>query len=246
VIAYVDIEHERALSTPEKRDARRAYMERNRDRLASIAGAPCHLRPYTEVDEGWLREIDARALVISGNVTHWRHFSDESLAPLFGVVREASIPILGLCGGHQLIALAHGGSKAIEPLQAGEADPDAAYGPDSFRERGFTPVRILRADPLFDGLPETPVFLEAHYLEVAGPPAGFEVLASTDSCRVQVMKRIDRPVYGTQFHPEAYIDGPDDASHRLVRETYPGGYDRRQPDGRRLLANFFRLAGLPG
>jgi GMP synthase-like glutamine amidotransferase len=112
VIAYVDIEHERALSTPEKRDARRAYMERNRDRLASIAGAPCHLRPYTEVDEGWLREIDARALVISGNVTHWRHFSDESLAPLFGVVREASIPILGLCGGHQLIALAHGGSKA--------------------------------------------------------------------------------------------------------------------------------------
>ncbi len=38
VIAHVDIEPERALNTPEKRDARRAYMERNRDRLAGIPG----------------------------------------------------------------------------------------------------------------------------------------------------------------------------------------------------------------
>jgi GMP synthase-like glutamine amidotransferase len=246
MIAYVDMEHERALRTSEQRASHRAFVEGVHGRLAAIAGTPCRVRRYTEASEAWLREIDARALVIGGNVTNWPHYSGDSLAPMFGIIREAAIPILGLCGGHQLIALAHGGPEAINPLRAGDPAPDAIYGPDSFREWGFTPVRILRPDPLFDGLPETPVFLEAHYLEVAGPPPGFDALASTGDCRVQVMKRADRPVYGAQFHPEGYIDGPGDALAWLVGYVYHDGYDRRQPDGRRLLSNFFRLAGLLG
>jgi GMP synthase (glutamine-hydrolysing) len=55
-------------------------------------------------------------------------------------------------------------------------------------------------------------------------PPHFRVLASTDECRIQAIKHREKLVYGTQFHPEMY--------------------EEEQADGRRLLANFFRLAGI--
>ena len=86
------------------------------------------------------------------------------------------------------------------------------------------PVRVLAPNPWFDGLGDQPVMFEAHYWEVKAPPAGFQVLAASDLCGIQALAHQDRPLFGTQFHPEAY-----DAAH---------------PDGRRLLENFFRLAGI--
>lgn len=68
--------------------------------------------------------------------------------------------------------------------------------------------------------------------------------SSTDVCRIQAIKRIGRPVYGAQFHPEAYIVEPADRRSWLIDLVYPKGYNERQPDGRRLLINFFRAAGV--
>ena len=84
------------------------------------------------------------------------------------------------------------------------------------------PVRVIKPDPLFDGLGQEPVFLESHYWEVKEAPHGFNVLASTAECPVQAIKRVDKLVYGTQFHPELF-----DAEHT---------------EGRKLIANFLRLA----
>jgi GMP synthase-like glutamine amidotransferase len=50
-------------------------------------------------------------------------------------------------------------------------------------------------------------------------------------------------VYGTQFHPEAYTEGPADGRSWLIDVVYPGGYTEEQTDGRRLLVNFFRASG---
>ncbi len=86
------------------------------------------------------------------------------------------------------------------------------------------PVRVVREDPLFEGLNREPVFFEAHYWELKEVPAGFENLASTDECRIQAIKLQDKPVYGTQFHPELY--------------------DNEHSDGRTLIANFLRVAGI--
>jgi len=95
------------------------------------------------------------------------------------------------------------------------------------QEWGFMPVRVQAGHPWFDGLGDQPVVFEAHYWEVKAPPTGFRVLAESDLCGIQALAYAELPLFGTQFHPDAY-----DAAH---------------PAGRRLLENFFRLAGiLPG
>jgi GMP synthase (glutamine-hydrolysing) len=91
-------------------------------------------------------------------------------------------------------------------------------------EYGYTEIEILQPDPLFEGLGDPPVLWESHFWEVEAVPPGFTLLATTDTCRVQALKHDERLLYSTQFHPEAYND--------------------EHPDGKLLLANFFRIAGL--
>jgi hypothetical protein len=90
---------------------------------------------------------------------------------------------------------------------------------------GFMPVNVVHGAPLFAGFGNSVLIREFHAYEVTQLPAEFELLASTAETRVQVIKHKDKPLYGTQFHPERY-----DAEHL---------------DGERLLRNFLRLAGLP-
>jgi len=106
------------------------------------------------------------------------------------------------------------------------------------------PVSVVAEDPILAGLGRAPVFLEMHYCEVKEAPPGFHLLASTADCRVQLMKRDDKPVYGTQFHPEAHTEWPYDDRSEFVNLIYPEGQSVAQPAGRKLLANFFRVAGV--
>jgi GMP synthase (glutamine-hydrolysing) len=69
------------------------------------------------------------------------------------------------------------------------------------------------------------MMLEAHYCEVRELPPGFTLLATNDNCRVQAMRHPERPLYGTQFHPEGYTD--------------------YYADGQQLLRNFFALSAAP-
>ena len=85
-------------------------------------------------------------------------------------------------------------------------------------------VGFVELQPLFEGLGERPTFSESHWWEVQDVPPGFRLLASTDACRVQAFKHESRLLYGVQFHPEAY--------------------DEEHLDGKALLGNFFRLAGV--
>ena len=107
---------------------------------------------------------------------------------------------------------------------AGRYEPDLqpAYHPGYFKETGFHHIRILQRDPLFRGFRNTLVCLESHYCEVKTLPKEFVPLAATDECSVQAYRHRSKPLYGVQFHPE--------------------GYTEHYPDGRKLLANFFRLA----
>jgi GMP synthase (glutamine-hydrolysing) len=91
-------------------------------------------------------------------------------------------------------------------------------------EQGFYPVRIVKDDPLFEGVPDPFVVRQSHYCEVKTLPEAFELLASSEECRIQAMKHKTRLIYSTQFHPEGYV------------ENYP--------DGRTILCNFFGMAGI--
>ena len=106
------------------------------------------------------------------------------------------------------------------------------------------PVPVVAHDRILAGLGPAPVFLEMHYWEAKQIPPGFQLLASTADCPVQLIRQIDRPVYGAQFHPEAYTEWPNDQRCEWVNLIYPSGYDRAAPDGRQLLTNFFQIAGV--
>lgn len=245
MICFVSIEHESWLQNPESRAAHLSYCMDVKLKLEEMTARPCIVQRYTDVTPQRLHELGVEALLISGNATAWPHYDDGDLAALCDAIRDVAWPILGLCGGHQLIAMAHGSEVApIRPLRPGEPDITTLSGPGYLKEWGFMPVDVVQADPIFDGLSASPVFLEVHHWEVKELPPAFQLLASSPDCPIQVMKQLDKPVYGTQFHPEGYTEAPHDRRNSLVNLVYPEGHEQAQVDGRKFLANFFRIAGV--
>lgn len=245
VICYVDIEHEEMLNDPARRDEHLAWAMDVQLRLEELSPAPCLVQHYSRVTLERLKAWGVRAVIISGNASDWERYPAGAFDALYEVIREADFPILGICGGHQLIAMAHGAPAGpIRLLSAGEEGESGFGGARYFKEWGFLPVDVLHPDPLFEGLGEHPVFLEIHYWEVKQVPADFVLLASRPTCPVQAMKHREKPLYGVQFHPEAFILPHQRYRSPLVRIVYPEGYDQAQPDGQVLLRNFLRMAGV--
>jgi GMP synthase-like glutamine amidotransferase len=247
MIAFIDLEHASWVQLRLHRQEHYAYIMDVKLKLETLAGQPCLVQRYCDTSLEALRALDIRALAISGNATDFTQYGAEPFAEMYRIIRAAEWPIIGFCGGHHLIAQAHGAEVApMRRLRPGEADLTALSAPGYLKEWGFAPVPVAGADPLLTGLGAAPVFLEMHYWEVKQMPADFDLLASTPACQVQLMRRKDRPVYGAQFHPECYTEWPQDQRNEKVNIVYPEGYPGAAPDGRQLLANFFRLAGLPG
>jgi para-aminobenzoate synthetase len=109
----------------------------------------------------------------------------------FGFSREAvlhsPVPLLGVCLGHQGLALMWGGEVdlAPEPYHGRESD-----------------VRHDDAD-LFAGLPNPLRVVRYHSLAVTTVPADLDVTARTGSGLVMGVRHRTRPAWGVQFHPES-------------------------------------------
>jgi GMP synthase (glutamine-hydrolysing) len=99
----------------------------------------------------------------------------------FAWLRQARVPVLGICAGMQAVALAFGGS--LTPSQ----------------EIGMTEIRCTRPNPLLEGHDR----FSAYELHAAGvvPPESFLVFAESDRC-IQAIRHRDLPFYGILFHPE--------------------------------------------
>ena len=163
-------------------------------------------------------------IILGPQGTPWcRYASNESvgLQNFFWTVpllaEEMNIPILGICGGHQALALAFGGK--VGPIRGGEFDC-LPYSRE--RQGGVIPLNVTSDDPIFQGISEELKILQSHYDEVKVLPPGFRVLAADKVCPVQIMRHPTRPVYGIQGHPERF------------------GKDR--PDGGILIRNFLEIA----
>jgi GMP synthase (glutamine-hydrolysing) len=101
-------------------------------------------------------------------------------------VYEIGPPVLGICYGHQLMALQLGGRVV----------------PAEKREYGKADLSVVREEPLFGGLPASLTCWMSHGDTVLAPPPGFAVLATTGSTPVASMADDSRKFYGVQFHPE--------------------------------------------
>ncbi|HEV2065946.1 MAG TPA: gamma-glutamyl-gamma-aminobutyrate hydrolase family protein [Thermomicrobiales bacterium] len=220
---YIDLEHERVINADAAGRSHRARRDAAQARIEAAAGEPCEIVRFDAIHPDRIRALAPTAIVISGNTTDWIEYDFATLAGLLETIRAAPVPILGICGGHQLIGYAHGAPWGpLRRLEDGEADPDPRFAPGLHKERGFLPIEVDRAIPLFAELDASPVVFQSHYWHLTGAPEGFSVCASSDGSPIQAITRRDRPVFGVQFHPERYDD-----DHR---------------DGERILQNFFATA----
>jgi GMP synthase-like glutamine amidotransferase len=110
-------------------------------------------------------------------------------------VRTLTQPTLGICYGHQLLAYAHG----AKILKRGEGPVFRRFA------KKCEWVDVLEEDDILYGL--APQFRVAHshyeYVDPQGlDQVGFVILASSDSCPVEVIHHCELPLYGVQFHIE--------------------------------------------
>jgi len=126
--------------------------------------------------------------------------------PEMDLVRETDLALLGICFGHQLIGAAYG-SQVVDLGQ---------------NVRAFKDVKLLRSDPLLDGLPGSIRVSESHRQALTRVPEGFRHLAESATSQVEAICHQNRLLYGVQFHPERS--------------------DEKHPHGRIILQNFLKLA----
>ncbi len=110
--------------------------------------------------------------------------------PLVRAASEAGIPLLGVCLGHQAIAVAFGGSapRAAKPVHG-------------------KPARIHHdGTGLFKGLPQDFTAARYHSLLAELPDTGpLRATAHTANGELMALAHETAPVYGVQFHPESVL-----------------------------------------
>lgn len=114
----------------------------------------------------------------------------EDAGILLELVKQAppTIPVLGVCLGHQAIALANGG-PVIRAKRL---------------MHGKTCVITHDGNGVFTGLPKRLAVARYHSLVAAEPlPRNMVVTARGEDGSLMGLRLIDRPVEGVQFHPES-------------------------------------------
>lgn len=145
----------------------------------------CEILPY-DVSAAELRSLAPRGIIYSGGPSS---VYDDNAPRVDTAIYDLNIPILGICYGQQLMAYQLGGN--VQPARE--------------REYGDAALNILASEPLFEGIGragETLTCWMSHGDLVLTPPAGFEIVATTENAPVAAMVNARRKLYGVQFHPE--------------------------------------------
>jgi GMP synthase-like glutamine amidotransferase len=172
-------------------------------------GTDVVLERYQSVSRRRVEEINPTHIILSGQSHPWDNYSPESLAGVFDVIRNPRQPILGVCGGHQQIAIACGATVDVMK----RLGPGKGYE-NCLRERGYFEVET-NGNEIFAGLPNRLNVWHSHFDEVKDLPDGFKATASNETCAIQAMQHTTQPVYGVQFHPELFDDEHPDGSSVL-------------------------------
>ena len=107
--------------------------------------------------------------------------------PYFKWIKSFEKPVFGICAGHHVTGALFGAKllRSEEP------------------ESGDFSVEIVKDDPVFQGLPSSFKVKQMHNDSVT-VPENFELLATARTCKNQIMKHKQKPLYTSQFHPEFY------------------------------------------
>jgi len=153
-------------------------------------GAEPVVRRNDEITVEEIKSLGPDAIVISPGPG-----TPDSAGVSIDVVKQlgSSVPILGVCLGHQAIAEAYGG-KVVRARQL-------MHGKTSMIEHD--------ARDLFEGIDSPLEVMRYHSLTVeqASLPEDLEVIAwaNEDQKEIHAMRHRTHPVWGVQFHPESVM-----------------------------------------
>jgi GMP synthase (glutamine-hydrolysing) len=209
-------------------------------------------RPTTEVAHvSEIAEAAARfqpdAIVISGTLRDFDYYRQSILDSFGGFIRETKVPVLAICGGHQLVGLSFG--SRVVTLDKLEQHEQRVDRPQEYQYRY---IRITEPDdPIFENIncvessapvdqskgPRILHVWQNHGLQLDSVPDGFKLLATSYLCRNQMMvKRTEgQVVYTVQFHLEKSFE---DWNKSRTRWEHPN----ESRDGRILFENFLIMA----
>ncbi|HJU53695.1 MAG TPA: gamma-glutamyl-gamma-aminobutyrate hydrolase family protein [Pyrinomonadaceae bacterium] len=198
---------------------------------------------YSELAEA---EAETRpdAIVLSGTLRDFDYYNPEHLEKFGEFIRTTKTPVLGICGGHQLVGMSFG--ARVVTLDHMEQHERREGRPFEYQYR-FIRITDLD-DPIFDGIEDEEEGVwqdytteasilrvwQNHGLQLDRVPEGFKLLATAYLCRNQMMvKRADgQLIYTVQFHLEKSFEDWD--KRRATRWEHPN----ESRDGRIIFENF--------
>jgi GMP synthase-like glutamine amidotransferase len=202
-----------------------------------------HLSEIAEAAE----TFEPDAIVMSGTFTDFDYYNREHIEKATRFLKTTKIPVMAICGAHQLVGMIFGAPlKTLDNLAPEEKREGRVI------EYQYRFVKITdKSDPIFDGNDDETSGVwqdytteddilrvwQNHGLKVEGVPAGFKLLATSYLCKNQMMvKRSEgQMIYAVQFHLEKSFE---DWSKNPTRWEHPN----ESRDGRILFENFLRLA----
>ena len=187
------------------------------------------------------------AIVLSGTLRDFDYYNPAVIESFGDFIRKTRIPVLAICGGHQLVGLSFG--ARVVTLDRLEQHEQRENRPIEYQYRF---IRILEpGDPIFQGMsnPESGLWQDYttqarvlrvwqnHGLQLDRVPAGFKLLATSYLCRNQMMVKHDKEqfIYTVQFHLEKSFEDWNKSRTRWEHQN-------ESRDGRILFENFLFLA----
>ena len=171
-------------------------------------------------------EVDGLVLAGSYNSVHDNTQWQQTVRQWIPVMREHRIPILGICGSHQLMAHQQGADVV-------------RYSDGPFA--GTFPAKITAAgmaSPIMQSIQNNDCFHYANSEHVTEIPRGSTLLATSSKVPVAALDFGDH-CYSTQFHPEATVK----TLGTIWRKTSPALCDNYHSGevGDVLVTNFLNL-----
>ena len=159
--------------------AQYAQLIARRVREASVYS---EIVPHT-ITASEVREKNPGAIILSGGPSS---VYEEGSPKLDAEIFELGVPVLGICYGFQILAQTLGGRVD----RTGK------------REYGATELKLVGESTLLAHQPQLQVCWMSHGDQVMEAPAGFQVLASTETTPVAAFENTERRIFGVQWHPE--------------------------------------------
>lgn len=197
------------------------------------------------------KQFNPDAIVMSGTLSDFDYYNPAHLEKFKEFIKTTKIPILAICGSHQLVGMAFGSKlSTLDHLEPSEKRNNRMV------EYQYRFIKITdESDPIFNGVAgdgetkESRVWQDYtleddilrvwqnHGLQVVGVPEGFKLLATSYLCKNQMMVKNSggQLIYAVQFHLEKSFE---DWSKNPTRWEHPN----ESRDGRILFESFLKLA----